>query len=230
MYALMQRPSDTTQGEVLAAERKQSGRARHYAEILVLIRGLARRHKNLVNRISKAELNASFIEYELFQLLKMMEEWVDEGAEGVAGDGATSSSLEPPANQTRQLRYLAESGTLSLEIKGRPDGMADIRIDGGKQFTLPPTLADLMTALSIDNGLSGDAFVGWKTVPEIAEYLAKRSGKAVTKRAITQNVYRLRKELFDRGGVNPYLVQTNRRRGVRFAVRRKASPVIKSDG
>jgi len=198
--------------------------------MLVLIRGLARRHKNLVNRISKAELNASFIEYELFQLLKMMEGCVDEGAEDITGDGAGTSNLEAQVKPTRPLRYLAESGTLSLEIKARADGMADIRIDGGKQFTLPPTLADLMTALSIDNGLSDDAFVGWKTLGEIAEYLATRSGKPVTKRAITQGVYRLRKELFDRGGVNPYLVQTNRRRGVRFALRRKTGPVIKSDG
>lgn len=229
MYPLMQRPSDTTQGAGLAAEERGRRRAGQHAEMLVLIRGLARRHKNLVNRISKAELNASFIEYELFQLLKMMEECVDEGAEDFAGDCGTGSSLEAQVKPSSPLRYLAESGTFSLEIKARPDGMADIRIDGGKQFTLPPTLADLMTALSIDNGLSDDAFVGWKTVREIAEYLATRSGKPVTKRAITQNVYRLRKELFDRGGVNPYLVQTNRRRGVRFALRRKTSPVIKSD-
>lgn len=204
-------------------------RARRHAEILVLMRGMARRYKNLVNRISKAEMNATFIEYELFQLLKMMEEILDQDVEDLAGDVAPGSSLESQGKVKKPLRYLAESGTALLEIKARPDGMADIRIDGGKQFTLPPTLADLMNALSIDNGLSDDAFVGWKTVKEIAAYLTKQSGKPVSKRAITQNVYRLRKELFDRGGVNPYLVQTNRRRGVRFALRRKPSPVIASD-
>ena len=226
----MQRLIDTTQGAGLAAEERRRRRARQYAEMLVLIRGLARRHKNLVTRISKAELNASFIEYELFQLLKMFEECLDDGADGFEGDGAAASSPDTSLKPSRPLRYLAESGTSSLEIKSRPDGMADIRIDGGKKFTLPPTLADLMTALSIDNGLSEDAFVGWKTVGEIAEYLAKRSGRPATKRAITQNVYRLRRELFDRGGVNPYLVQTNRRRGLRFAIRRKASPVSKTEG
>jgi hypothetical protein len=224
----MRRPVDTTQGGGLASGERQPGRAGMYAEMLVLVRGLARRHKNLVNRISKAELNASFIEYELFQLLTMMEECLDDGGEGAAG--APSSGSEAQAKSSRPLRYLAESGTFSLEIKARPDGMADIRIDGGKAFTLPPTLADLITALSIDNGLSDDEFVGWKTVREIAEYLTGRSGKQVTKRAITQNVYRLRKELFDRGGVNPYLVQTNRRRGVRLALRRKPSLLIRSDG
>ncbi|HZM87508.1 MAG TPA: hypothetical protein VFF31_13380 [Blastocatellia bacterium] len=227
-YAAMDRPEDTTGGGLAAVERR-GRRARQYAEILVLMRGLARRHKNLVTRISKAELNASFIEYELFQLLKMFEASLEDGVDDVAGDVASVSSLETQTKATRPLRYLAESGSTSLEIRSRPDGTADVRIDGGKQFTLPPTLADLMTALSIDNGFSEDTLVGWKTLGEIAEYLAGRSGKPVTKRSITQNVYRLRRELFDRGGVNPYLVQTNRRRGVRFALRRKASPVIKSD-
>jgi hypothetical protein len=229
MNALMQSGGDKTQNAGHAAEERRRARARHYAEMLVLVRGLARRYKNLVNRISKAEMNATFIEYELFQVLKMMEECVDEGADEFAGDFVPGLAQEAQAKPQKPLRYLAESGTSSLEIKARPDGMADIRIDGGKQFTLPPTLADLMTALSIDNGLSDDAFVGWKTVKEIAEYLARQAGRPVTKRAITQNVYRLRKELFDRGGVNPYLVQTNRRRGVRFALRRKMNSPINRD-
>jgi len=219
----MQRSTDTTQAAGLATEERRRRRTRQYAEMLVLIRGLARRHKNLVTRISKAELNASFIEYELFQLLRMFEECIDDAAGGFEGGDTALAGAESQARPNKPLRYLAESGSSMLEIKPRPDGMADVRIDGGKRFTLPPTLADLMNALSIDNGVSDDDFVGWKTLREVAEYLAGQSGRPVTKRAITQNVYRLRKELFDRGGVNPYLVQTNRRRGVRFALRRKAA-------
>jgi hypothetical protein len=212
-------------------ESRASARAsgpRRYAEMLVLMRGLARRYKSLVNRISKAEMNATFIEYEMFQLLKMLEEVLDEDREGLAESAAESRSAER-TEAKKPLFYLAESGTSSLDIKPRPDGMADIRIDGGKRFTLPPALADLLTVLSIDNGLSEDSLVGWKSVTEIAEYLGKQSGKPVTKRAITQSVYRLRKELFDRGGVNPYLVQTNRRRGIRFALRKKPVPMIADD-
>jgi hypothetical protein len=223
----MQTPRDTLQKKQAAEER--SARARRRAEMLVLVRGLARRYKNLVNRISKAEMNATFIEYELFQLLKMMEECFDCDFEDQDGVAISGPIADAPVKSKKPLRYLAESGTSLLEIKARPDGMADVRIDGGKQFTLPPTLADLMTALSIDNGLSEDAFVGWKTVKEIADYLTKQSGKPVSRRAITQNVYRLRRELFDRGGVNPYLVQTNRRRGIRFALRRKPTSVITGD-
>ncbi|MFY9556903.1 MAG: hypothetical protein WAV47_19505 [Blastocatellia bacterium] len=224
----MTRPGDTTQ-KIARATQDLNARNRRHAEMLVLMRGLARRYKSLVNRISKAELNATFIEYEMAQLMKLMEEYLDQSVEGLAGDQGASASAETDRGLVKPLRRLAESGTSLLEIKTRPDGLADIRIDGGKQFALPPTLADLLTALSIDNGPGDDAFVGWKTVKEVAEYLTRQSGKPVSKRAITQNVYRLRKELFDRGGVNPYLVQTNRRRGIRFALRRKPNPVIAND-
>jgi hypothetical protein len=217
----MQSPRDTT---LKSSEDARALRSRRRAEMLVLMRGIARRYKNLVNKISRAEMNAGFIEYELFQLLKLMEESVGLADDDRDPGASQSGGLESQAKATKPLRYLAESGASALEIKMRPDGMADVRIDGGKRFTLPPVLADLMTALAIDNGQCDDAFVGWKTTKEIADYLTKQAGKPVTKRAITQSVYRLRKELFDRGGVNPYLVQTNRRRGMRFALRRKMVP------
>jgi hypothetical protein len=217
---LMQSPMNTTV-KSSAAELRGS-RAQRHAEMLVLMRGIARRYKNLVNKISRAEMNATFIEYEMFQLLKMMEEVIQQSTGEAEVPGFAPS--DAPSKVNKSLRYLADAGATMLEIKTRPDGMADVRIDGGKSFTLPPTLADLITALSIDNGQCEDAFVGWKTIREVADYLSRQSNKPVTKRAITQNIYRLRRELFDRGGVNPYLIQTNRRRGIRFALRRKIVP------
>jgi len=217
---LMQSPMNTTV-KSSAAELRAS-RAQRHAEMLVLMRGIARRYKNLVNKISRAEMNATFIEYEMFQLLKMMEEVIQQSTGEAEVPGFAPS--DAPSKVNKSLRYLADAGATMLEIKTRPDGMADVRIDGGKSFTLPPTLADLITALSIDNGQCEDAFVGWKTIREVADYLSRQSNKPVTKRAITQNIYRLRRELFDRGGVNPYLIQTNRRRGIRFALRRKIVP------
>jgi hypothetical protein len=197
--------------------------------MLVLMRGIARRYKNLVNKISRAEMNATFIEYEMFQLLKLMEDALHQTAGDVESRTVGAPAPDTPGKANKSLRYLADAGAALLEIKTRPDGMAEVRIDGGKRFTLPPTLADLITALSIDNGQCEDAFVGWKTIREVADYLSSQSNKPVTKRSITQNIYRLRKELFDRGGVNPYLIQTNRRRGIRFALRRKVVPVIEAD-
>ena len=217
---LMQSPMNTTVKS--AAAELRASRAQRHAEMLVLMRGIARRYKNLVNKISRAEMNATFIEYEMFQLLKMMEEVIQQSTGEAEVPGFAPS--DAPSKVNKSLRYLADAGATMLEIKTRPDGMADVRIDGGKSFTLPPTLADLITALSIDNGQCEDAFVGWKTIREVADYLSRQSNKPVTKRAITQNIYRLRRELFDRGGVNPYLIQTNRRRGIRFALRRKVVP------
>lgn len=152
----MQRAVDTVPNVKQLSEKHTVTRARRYAEMLVLMRGLARRYKNLVNRISKAEMNATFIEYEMFQLLKMLEEVSEGGTEDLA-DGVADSRGGERTKAKKPLFYLAESGVSSLEIKSRPDGMADIRIDGGKQFTLPPTLADLMFAMSVDNGLSEDS-------------------------------------------------------------------------
>lgn len=218
----MQRATGTVESLDDRSEKRTATPAGHLAEMLVLMRGVARRYRNLVTRLSKLEMNATFIEYEMSQLLKMLEEFAETDAEDVAGCGG---DLRDERRHTRKpLFYLAESGAASLELTPRLDGMTDVRIDGGKQFTLPPALADLISALSFDNGVTEDALVGWKSVKEIAAWLSKQSGKPVSKRAITQNVYRLRKELFDRGGVNPYLVQTNRRRGLRFALRRKTGP------
>jgi hypothetical protein len=215
----MERASGTVESLNNRSETRTAAGAGRFAEMLVLMRGVARRYKNLVNKLSKLEMNATFIEYEMFQLLKTLEEFADISAQDVTGCGA---ELRDERRHTRKpLFYLAETGAASLELKPRPDGMTDVLIDGGKQFSLPPALADLISALSVDTGVSDDALVGWKSVKEIAAWLSKQSGRPVSKRAITQNVYRLRKELFERGGVNPYLVQTNRRRGLRFALRRK---------
>ena len=82
----MQTPRDTTQK--LKSEELRATRARRHAEMLVLLRGLARRYKNLVNRISKAEMNATFIEYEMFQLIKLMEEYLEQGDELLTETGA----------------------------------------------------------------------------------------------------------------------------------------------
>jgi len=208
----------------LAQDPAREGSAR--GDILALIRGVARRHRSLVNRISKIEMNASFIEYELFQLLKLIEQHFGEDA-----NGAVRTATSDNRDSQESLRYLAETGVGAVHVAARADGLSDVRIDGGKSFTLPPILADLLGALASDSGFSEDAFVGWKSVDEIVKHLSIQTGKPVSKRALTQNIYRLRRELFSRGGVNPFLIQTNRRRGLRFALRRKqlATSAISGD-
>ena len=51
--------------------------------------------------------------------------------------------------------------------------------------------------------------------------MEKRMSRSFDSHAISQLISRLRTELFKRGAVNPYLVQTSPRYGARFALRRK---------
>ncbi|HUQ30902.1 MAG TPA: hypothetical protein VM095_02235 [Pyrinomonadaceae bacterium] len=187
------------------------------SDLLEQIRDLARRHRSLLSRLSNAELLADHIALDLSRLEKCLE----------TGDSlpireCQKRTRQQEGGQRREhLRLLADSGATMLEIKPRSDGFSDVRIDAGKSFALPPMLADLLAVLSLTGAASDDGLVGWKTIDEVAILLGKRSSRRFSRHAVTQSVYRLRKELFNRGGANPYLIQTNRRRGVRFALRQK---------
>jgi hypothetical protein len=194
-------------------------------ELLAQIRDLARRYRSLVSKISSAELLADRLSLELAQIEKALET----GSPVQLCADEKSSGREDNGRVKEQLRRLADSGAALLEIKARSDGLCDVRIDAGKQFKLPPVLADLLAILSLDGGRSDDGLVRWKTLDEVAILLGKRWDKRFSRHTVTQSVYRLRRELFKRGGTNPYLVQTNRRRGARFALKRKIVPVIESN-
>ncbi len=175
------------------------------------LRQLVERQKALINRINRIEVEADSIAQELDEL---------------AGDHTLP--LSRPARREKKsedltlLRDIAEEGVSYLEIKPRSDGLADVRIERGKVFTLPPVLADLLYVLAIDSGRASDELVGFKTLSEVTILLHKKANKEFTRRSVTQNIFRLRNEIRRRGGANPFLIQTNRRLGFRFALRRKA--------
>jgi len=194
-------------------------------DLLAQVREVARRHRVLLDRLSRAEEIADSLALELAQL----EEDVAAGFEGSGLLRPSRLAAAAPAAAGSVLRRTAEAGVASIEIEARPDGSFDVSVDGGKAFGLPPALGDLLSILVIDSGHSEDDLVGWKTVDEVAILLAKRIGKPVRRHAATQHVYRLRRELFARGGVNPFLVQTNRRLGARFALRRPPAAMIECD-
>jgi len=186
-------------------------------DLLAKIQDLARCHRNLLSRLSNAELLADAIGFKLARLEKCLEN----------GDLSLScdhrATPQKDRGQRREdLRLMAETGATTLEIRPRSDGQSDVRIDAGKSFTLPPLLADLLAVLATHGVPADDRLIGWKTIDEVAILLGKKSGKVFTKHAITQGLYRLRKEIFNRGGANPYLIQTNRRRGVRFLLKQKS--------
>jgi hypothetical protein len=198
-----------------------SQNSKQSTDLLEQIRELARRHRSLLSRLSNAELLADTIALDLSRIEKCLET----GELAPVGEDERLARQKECGQRRDQLRLLADSGATTLEIKPRSDGLSDVRIDAGKRFSLPPFLADLLSVLSLNGATSDDGLVGWKTIDEIAILLGKRSSRRFSRHAVTQSIYRLRKELFNRGGANPYLVQTNRRRGVRFALKQRGRSI-----
>lgn len=194
-------------------------------ELVQLMRDLARRYTRLVSRISKVEEVAGIIELELLATISRLEKLASEGPQREAS-AWKGSELALERTDINPLRRLAQYGVGSIDIKCLIDGSFEVSIDGGKSFRLSTALGELLSVLVLDTGRSEDDKVGWKSLDEAAILVSKRLGRRVTRHALTQNLYRLRKEMFRRGGINPFLVQVNRNRGVRFGVRRRAKPVI----
>src|SRR5687767_12515335 len=149
-----------------------------------MIRRLARRQESLRRRLSKLEEEADSLALDLTSL-----------ADHVDGGGAIASAADRGVPRTREgsgadareaLRRTAESGAGSIRVAPRADGAADVIVDGGRRFTLPPTLGALLTILfSNRGGAGGDGLVGWKTLDDIVHLLEKKSGRPFTVHAVT---------------------------------------------
>jgi hypothetical protein len=194
------------------------------------LRSLARRYNTLVERISEVELLADDIQLELNELggsYRFTRVPTSESTEPGSARNRRRHKANGPRKDARDaLRRTAEAGAHTLAIKPRSDGASDVRVDEGQIFSLPPLLADLLAVLALDNRMTEDQFVGWKSLAEIAILLKKKSGKNYSLHAVTQSIYRLRSRLYDRGNINPFLVQTNPRYGARFALKRKTVAVV----
>lgn len=139
-------------------------------------------------------------------------------AKAAAGRAPRSAST---AEQVRRCKALARQGVRDLKTEKRTDGFYDVCVDHGAELELPPALGALLAALAVENHRGTERLVGWKTKVELAELLEKFTGRVFSPPAITQLIYRLRIELFQRGDVNPFLIQTSPRLGARFALRRE---------
>jgi hypothetical protein len=158
--------------------------------------------------------------YSVAQYLAALEE-----AGARCGIRLTMATVQPstrrrPAESTFLLKVAAQSGVKSLELERQETGEALVRIDSGKSFLLSRTLASLLTVLAQDNAKSDGELVGWKSLAEVAGYLQKHMGRTFTPHAVRQLVSRLRSAIAISGGLNPFLVQSNPRLGLRFALQR----------
>jgi hypothetical protein len=162
-------------------------------------RALQRRLKKLLRELEALARAASRIEERLDGVVFDATEILQAFQQAGLNPEVAPASRSPNANSDGDLilRRLAESGSTRLEVLRRSTGDADVRIDGGQWFVLPRALTALLTALARDTG-DGEGLVGWKEKGELADLLAKELRSA---------------------GVNPFLVQTCRHQGARFALR-----------
>jgi hypothetical protein len=123
------------------------------------------------------------------------------------------------AEEQRVMRAEAEAGASSLQVVRRADGSGEVSVGGRRSFALPPKLATLLAVLGVPGDAADDGLCGWRTNAEVARALNEKSGGAVSPGAVPKLVYMLRRAFRD-AGENWLLVQTNRVRGVRLAVRR----------
>jgi len=98
-----------------------------------------------------------------------------------------------------------------------------VRLDHGESLVLPPVLGELLKILAKDlGGHAEDDLVGWKSLDQLRDLLAVETGRLHSRRALVENVYRLRKA-FAAADLDAALLQTNpRMRAYRLAVRRFA--------
>jgi hypothetical protein len=105
-----------------------------------------------------------------------------------------------------------------LEIAFKTNGRAAISINHDRAFHLSSKLACFFDIIASPSQVYSDGTVCWKHPTTILREMAAR-GHRITKRALHQLKYRLRKELNQRG-YNPDLVEYDPvRRSMRFAWR-----------
>jgi hypothetical protein len=124
--------------------------------------------------------------------------------------GAAVRSNGPEDDAAGPIAYL-------LVVRRLPNGSADVQIDGGVFFRLSCRLADCLIYLSSEDGTTDDALVPWKTRDDLVAWLTEKTNRQIPRRYINNLIHLLR-ATFRRAGLNPQLMQTNKK-GVRFALR-----------
>jgi hypothetical protein len=184
-------------------------------------------------RLAKLALKLDRLEEELTRIaddLQLLIETSDDmGSFTVNGPPGSPGTRRGRSEREANLRRLAQAGVDTVVMTRHADGSATVEIEKYPPLNLTPMLADLLKILCLH---SGDSEIGplaeYKPLADLALRLGERAGKDVSRHAVTQLVSRLRAALEESGG-NRYLVQTNRRHGCRFALRRGGRLVIVGD-
>jgi len=181
-----------------------------------------RMHRGLCRDLQRADERA----YVLGMALAALDRAIAADATGrltAVADDALRLAAKARRDRVRaaSLRAQAEGGVRRLDVRVRATGGASVRADEGKWFELPGVLANLLLVLASAVGTGADGFPGWQPIEQVVEQIGRKIGKNPSRRAVTQAVYRLRGTL-GANGLNPYLLQVDRRQGLRFLVRRES--------
>jgi hypothetical protein len=136
---------------------------------------------------------------------------------GVAGVTVPPRAARSPEEQGL-MDAEAETGVVSLRIARRVDGSGDVSVNGRPPFRLPPKLTLLLAILVAPGPCAADGLLAWRSRAEVANALNKRTGGTASAASVPRLVYKLR-EAFRDAGENWLLIQRNRERGVRVALR-----------
>jgi len=137
-------------------------------------------------------------------------------------DGGEITPLRRAARSPQEehvMRAEAEAGASSVDVERDADGKCSVSVSGRRPFPLPPQLAALVTVLAMPGGASHDGRPGWWTRAEVATAINKQTGAGLAAGAVPRLVNKL-KDRFREAGENWHLIQSNRRWGVRLALRR----------
>lgn len=181
---------------------------------------LSRLLRHLQRDIARAEERADEIAFEIVALQRAVRADATGRLSKIAGE-ALQLARDARRRRRRQeaIRNAAVCGARKVDIRMMARGGAAVRFDDGKAIDLPRTVASLLRVLVYAAVPGADGFPEWQSFETVSAELGKKTGRKPSHHAVTQIVYRLRQMLAD-GGVNPFLVQVNRRRGLRLLVRK----------
>ncbi len=182
---------------------------------------IAARLAMLGGRLHRAQTLASRLEELLDNINRDFDDLRSMIGRAIASTPNATQTLDPMSVSRRLCRFPREFSpeAVSVILVRQPDGSALAKIDGRPGIPLPSFVAALMEILKADDGIANDPMVGWKSVAAIQFALKERTKQSHSESSVKELVYRLR-DLLERHGENPFLVQNNRLLGYRFALRR----------
>jgi len=171
-----------------------------------------------IKKINKLIEDFDFTNSEILKILGVIHA-------AAAHNGANDSSLEASIRKAHfeeeVRRKYASKGAEHLQLVELPDGRFAAAMDD-VTVHLPRRVAALLEVLARNDGDSPDGLVRWKSREFVRQELAVVPGQPISKRNLNQLVLRLRQIIHP--PLHRNFVPKDRRRGLRFQLRRPEAP------